>query len=98
MAMPGRNEVLWGEKCAAYRQSISSPGYPAHCGTWWCIVPQPCTAPSTILEALRKHMKSSFPKRVKSQSKDRCYKANVNFGDRVFEKELFMNMYIFTHI
>ena len=43
-------------------------------------------------------MKSSFPKRVKRQSKNRCCDANTEFGDHVLEKELFINVYIYTHI
>ena len=32
------------------------------------------------------YMKSSFPKRVKRQSKNLCCNTNVNFGDHIFEK------------
>ena len=42
------------------------------------------------------YMKSSFPKHVKRQSKNRCCNANAKFGDHVLKP--FINMYACTHI
>ena len=44
------------------------------------------------------YVKSSFPKGFKCPSKNRCCNANAKFGDHAFAKELFIHMYISTHI